>query len=227
MHISSVAFDSGDLARAESFYGSVLGLPTIHDDGALTIRAGSSLLTLREGPIGPGRQHLAFTIPRLLFDGAKQWAIDRVRLLCDDEGKDEFEASSHWNARSLYFEDPDGNILEFIIRRDIVDNRGGQFRPERIQSISEIGVAAEDVPGTTSQVESVLGITGYGGGASAFQPVGDLEGLLILVAPGRHWFPTKTPNAAGRLTVHIAGRSAGTIRPSPGTVIHSSIQESG
>ncbi|MCH6472070.1 hypothetical protein [Sinomonas terrae] len=78
MRICSVEFETEYLLRAEAFYGSVLGLPTVRQDGTLTVRAGSSLLTLHEGPAGPGAQHLAFTIPRLMFESAKEWISQRV-----------------------------------------------------------------------------------------------------------------------------------------------------
>ncbi|MHA7155871.1 VOC family protein [Arthrobacter sp. TMN-50] len=125
----SVEFETEDLPRAETFYGSVLGLPTTRENGTLTIRAGTSTIILKEGARDQGRQHLAFTIPRLMFDSAKQWTARRVSLLLDADGQDEFETSPHWNAHSLYFADPDGNILEFIIRRAILDDQAGPFNP--------------------------------------------------------------------------------------------------
>lgn len=221
MRIISVAFDTDDLLRAESFYGSVLGLLTTREDGVLSIRAGSSQLTLHEGPTGPGKQHLAFTMPRLMFDSAKEWIAGRVPLLRDADGRDEFDTAPHWNAHSLYFSDPDGNILEFIIRRDLLDDRTGPFRAEHIQCISEVGIAVRDVPGVAARAESVFGIDAYRSGAPTFQPLGNIEGLLILVSPGRRWFPTATPSGTRRLAVNIASKAKGVLEPGPGITIHS------
>ncbi|MDQ4503883.1 hypothetical protein [Sinomonas sp. ASV322] len=221
MRIISVDFETEDVLRAESFYGSVLRLHTTRRGRSLTVRAGSSRLALHEGSIGPGRQHLAFTVPRLMFDSAKEWIADRVPLLRDAEGRDEFETSPHWNARSLYFLDPDGNILEFIIRRDIPDERIGPFRPEHVQCISEVGIAVEDVPRAAARVGSVFGIDAYGNGAPTFQPVGNVEGLLIFVTSGRHWFPTTTPSGARGLTVHVDSRATGALELSAGVTIRS------
>lgn len=222
MRIVSVTFETADLVRAEEFYGGVLGLPTNRADGMLAVRAGASLVVLREGALGPGRQHLAFTIPRLMFDSAKRWTAEqRVPLLRDAEGRDDFETAPHWDAHSLYFEDADGNILEFIVRRDIPDDRTGPFSPGHIQCVSEVGIAADDVPALAGRLASAFGIRPYGDGVSAFQPVGDVEGLLILVSPGRTWFPTATPSANGSLTVHIDGRAEGSVEAGPGIRIHS------
>ncbi|MBG6181432.1 VOC family protein [Arthrobacter sp. CAN_A1] len=221
MRILSVEFETEDLPRAERFYGSLFGLPTRRDDHALTIRVGSSTLTLKEGPRDQGKQHLAFTIPRLMFDSAKEWTAQRVPLLLDVDGRDEFETSPHWNAHSLYFADPDGNILEFIIRRDILDDQGGPFQPEHVRCISEVGIAVDDVPEIAASAKQVLGLDAYGGGAPTFQPVGDPQGLLILVKRGRSWFPTATPSGPRHLVLHIEGGSTGTLEPAPGTIIHS------
>ncbi|MHA7276322.1 VOC family protein [Arthrobacter sp. HLT1-21] len=221
MRIISVEFETEDLTRAEKFYGSLLGLPTAREGCTLTIRAGSSIILLKQGPSDRGKQHLAFTIPRLLFDSAKEWTAQRAPLLLDADGRDEFETSPHWNAHSLYFPDPDGNILEFIIRRDIHDDQGGPFRPEHVRCASEVGIAVDDVPESAACAKRVLGLDAYGSGAPTFQPVGDLEGLLILVNRGRHWFPTATPSGTRRLVLHIEGGSAGSLEPTPGTIIHS------
>lgn len=223
MRIVSVAFETADLLRAEEFYGGVLGLPTDRADGMLSVQAGSSQLLLARGSPGPGRQHLAFTIPRLMFDAAKQWTSQRVELLRDADGSDDFETAPHWNAHSLYFPDPEGNILEFIIRRDLPDDRTGLFGPEHIQCISDVGIAADGVPTLAGRLESAFGIRPYGDGVPTFQPVGDIEGLLILVAPGRPWFPTTVPSAGGSLTVDILGQTAGSLEAGPGISIRSGL----
>ena len=221
MRIVSVAFETEDVIRAESFYGSTLGFPTTREDGTLTIRAGSSHLTLHEAPTGPGKQHLAFTIPRLMFESAKEWIAERVPLLRDADGRDEFETSPHWNARSLYFSDPEGNILEFIIRRDIPDDRTEPFRAEHVQCISEVGISVGHVPDVAARAESVFGLNVYGSGSPTFQPVGDVEGLLIFVSLGRPWFPTRAANSDRRLVVTIDSKATGSLQPGPGITIHS------
>ncbi|MCH6472069.1 hypothetical protein [Sinomonas terrae] len=84
-----------------------------------------------------------------------------------------------------------------------------------------MGIAVEDVPGVAASMESAFGVGAYGSGVPTFQPVGDVDGLLILVSPGRHWFPTATPSAARRLAVHIDSMTAGALEPGPGITIHS------
>ncbi len=221
MRIISVSFETPDPARAEAFYGETLGLPTRAEDGVLLVRAGRSELRLRRGEPRPGRHHLAFTIPRRAFPAAMAWLADRVEFIRGSRGEDEFEFSGLWNARSAYFADPDGNVLEFIIRRDLPDDDADDFDPERIVCISEVGVALPDVPGFAAAAGDALGLPSYGGGDDAFRPLGDIDGLLIAVAPGRHWFPTTAPSGALPLAVELESDRSGWLEPVPGVVVRS------
>lgn len=106
----------------------------------------------------------------MTFDSAKQWVSDRAPLLRDAEGRDESETSAHWNAHSLHFTDSEGNILDFIVRRDIVDHRTDSFGAAHIQCISEVGSAVDDVPDVAAQVESMFDVDTCGSGAPSPWP---------------------------------------------------------
>jgi len=118
MQICRVQFGCVDIDVADEFYGALLGLKTSRVDGTLYVSAGLTEMVLTPVAVPPGVQHIAFTIPRNRFAEAKRWLTDRLTLLRTDEG-DEFEGPTGWNSRSLYFEDPDCNVLEFIIRREL------------------------------------------------------------------------------------------------------------
>ena len=221
MRIISVAFNTSDLRRAETFYGELLGLPVRREDDRLLVRIGRSELVLHEGPTGPGRQHLAWTIPRGQLASAKHWLSSRVTLLRNAEGQDEFDMPAAWNARSLYFADPDGNVLELIIRRDIPDDRDHPFTAADIQNISEAGVPVADVEATADGIRAAFGIPDYGRGSASFQPLGTVHGMLILVTPGRSWFPTDEPSGTSRLEVTIEADRDGRFTPAPGIILTS------
>ncbi len=56
--------------------------------------------------------------------------------------------------------------------------------------MSEIGVAVPDVLAAVATLRAA-GIRPYGNEPTGdFAAVGDIDGLLILVTPGRAWFPT-------------------------------------
>ncbi|WIB76234.1 hypothetical protein DEJ28_11170 [Curtobacterium sp. MCPF17_002] len=57
-------------------------------------------------------------------------------------------------------------------------------------SLSEVGIAVPDVLGAV-EVLGRAGVAPYANAPTAeFAPVGDVHGLLVLVSPGRSWYPT-------------------------------------
>ena len=117
MSIDELNLFATDLGALREFYEGVLGLPIVeHDDGTLAIQADMSRLIFRQAPEGwNGEYHFAFDIPENRFQDAKAWLSERVPLLRDAEGNDEFDFES-WNAHAIYFFDPAENIVEFIAR---------------------------------------------------------------------------------------------------------------
>jgi hypothetical protein len=110
---------------------------------------------------------------------------------------DEFECSPAWNAHSLYFTGHDRSVLELIIRRGLDNATGGPFTSADLLSVSEVGVVVPDVAAMAACLNDDAEVAPYGGAVgSTFRPVGDVEGLLILVTPGRTWFPTADRVAA-------------------------------
>ncbi|HEY8293980.1 MAG TPA: hypothetical protein VIG41_01470, partial [Micrococcaceae bacterium] len=174
----------------------------------LRVTAGWTELTLTPGPVRAGSQHLAFTIPRNTFAGAKTWLRARLPLLRTDEG-DEFECSPFWNARSLYFEGPDNCVLEFIIRRNLPNDATGDFGSRGILGVSEVGIPVADVPAFEGALRKALNLQPYGQGGATFRPMGDEDGLLIAVEHGRSWFPTAIRAEEQRLLIGITSGATG------------------
>ncbi|WP_445442129.1 hypothetical protein [Clavibacter sp. km1a] len=72
-------------------------------------------------------------------------------------------------------------------------------------AVSEVGVVVDDVPATVALLEEA-GLRAYGGFATdVFAAVGDIDGLVILVAPDRAWVPEGTQTAADVPVVVDAG----------------------
>ncbi|GAB3554771.1 catechol 2,3-dioxygenase-like lactoylglutathione lyase family enzyme [Actinopolyspora lacussalsi] len=191
MRISTVEHHVSDLAAAVAFYRDLLGLSVSHDEGAARVTIGSSELWLTPGPATAAAHHLAFDVPTENFDAAVSWLAERVPLLRSaDTGEHEFEGPAGWNARSVYFLGPDGEVLELIARRRVRHRPAPEdFGPEHIASISEVAVAVDDVSVTAAELARRSGITSFGPSSENFDPVGDETGLLILVRSGRAWVP--------------------------------------
>ncbi|WP_019586244.1 VOC family protein [Deinococcus apachensis] len=193
-----------DLAAQRAFYGDVLGLPADTDEvGALNLRVGSTLLRFVVGELG-GPSHFAFNVPEDRFAGARAWLEERVPLLADPAGETSFHSKS-WNADMVYFRDAEGNILELIARHTLPTSPGTGFGVADLLCVSELGLVVPDVPRAVRDLQQRLGLPVYREGSPTFTPLGDEEGLLIVVQAGRGWFPVGDP--AWPLPFHLQGRN--------------------
>ncbi|MFD2797553.1 VOC family protein [Promicromonospora vindobonensis] len=207
MEIMSVDTVTRSTAETAAYYESVLGLPVRKEIGAVEVAVGRSVIRFREDPGAEGDQHYAFLVDDSRFDAARAFLAEGPGLLGDGD-RTEFESQAAWNARSLYFPGPDRSVLEVIARRDLPQTlsarhaRGAKasnprvpgvqptpFRPGDLLSVSEVGIAVPDVVGTADRLTDA-GIGRYPDGSETFTPAGHIDGMLILVRPGRTWFPT-------------------------------------
>jgi catechol-2,3-dioxygenase len=195
MHILELEILTNNLNKTEQFYGDVLGLPVIaKSDLAISFLAGNTRLifkyTGRENPI----YHVAFNIPNNKLDESLDWMKSKVDIL-DAEPGSKIANFVNWNAKSFYFYDYNGNILEFIARYSLDNKTGSSFTGSSIICVSEIGLAADDV---SIQCNSI--IETYNIPVFLMQPVlpnfaamGDDHGLLILSKVNRNWHLTENP----------------------------------
>jgi catechol 2,3-dioxygenase-like lactoylglutathione lyase family enzyme len=100
---------------------------------------------------------------------------------------------SHWDgARAVYFRDPEENVVELMARP--------RARPEL--SLAEVGLPVEDVPAAVAALAAV-GLEPYDEWGESFAPLGDADGLLIVVRVGRGWFPVDVPAGAAPIEVTV------------------------
>ena len=87
------------------------------------------------------------------------------------------------------FYDADGNIAELIARHTSGNASQAPFGGQSLLNVSEIGIAAADVPRCVSHLKQQTGVSEYGTSGDTFAPIGDEEGLFIVVSEGREWAP--------------------------------------
>jgi catechol 2,3-dioxygenase-like lactoylglutathione lyase family enzyme len=192
MRIAELRLQTARFEETVDFYRTILGLPMLHHDTAgASFQAGSTRLIFEPASQDNPTYHFAFNIPRDRFSDGKMWLASRLPLVGRD-GDDEFSSES-WNARFIYFRDTTGNIVELIARNAIAADTTGPFGPQSLLSVSEIGLPVDDVKSTVNSLTADLGISPYKGQSADFAPLGDEEGLLIVVGSGRNWFPTTLP----------------------------------
>ena len=206
MRIVALQLQAVDLDRQREFYTRVFNaVPLPGPVGELHVQIGTSRLIFHQAGLDhAGVYHVAFNIPENQFAAAVAWARHHVTLIRDTDGADTFYFSN-WDAHALYFTDPDGNIVELIARHTVDNASTIPFSGDHLLSISEIGIATDNVLGLAAQLQAQTGALVYQGKPDAtFTPLGDEHGLLILVPQGRMWYPnTGQPAESLPLTVRV------------------------
>jgi hypothetical protein len=190
MNIQKLELLSVDLPAQRDFYVNILELPTELGSSGLLVQAGWTELLFKQAPSDfEGAYHFAFNIPENQFQSAKKWITERISLLYDKSGKEDFESKT-WNSDSIYFLDAAGNVLEFIARHPLQNGVDGSFNSRHILNVSEIGLPSEDVIQFGKELCAGLGVSVYKQEPNEnFTPVGDENGLLILPVRDRIWMP--------------------------------------
>lgn len=108
-----------DSKRSTDFYTDVLGFRLLranHDRGMVFLDSGGDCIVLMktDTTIAPVRQrdaHHAFLVDSDKFEGAVQELKDKgIEIMLEEERA----TGSIVNGRSVYFPDPDGNVLEIV-----------------------------------------------------------------------------------------------------------------
>lgn len=190
MKIQKIELLTVDLRAQQKFYSEIMELPVEETSFGLLVHAGQTELLFTQAPADfNGAYHFAFNIPENQYQAGKKWISDRLLLLKDKSGKEDF-ASDNWNSDSLYFLDAAGNVLEFIARHNLQNAAEGEFGSKSILNVSEIGLPSENVIAFAQELCSKLGLSIYKQEPNeTFTPVGDDNGLFILPVKGRIWMP--------------------------------------
>jgi catechol-2,3-dioxygenase len=209
MKIKEIILLSDDLSETSRFYSELMGF-TISESttSKITFKVGRSQLTFLHTN-NHCIYHFAFDIPHNKLDEVIQWLSARVDLI-------EFQGSNvidfpNWNAKSLYFYDNNGNILEFIARFENKNESYHSFDSSNIVSISEIAFVTENVEKLAKNLIQTHSLTYYFRQVQRedFSVIGDDDGLIIIVDSARNWFPTpiKVEKFPVKVTIEKNGNS--------------------
>ncbi|MDL5367024.1 hypothetical protein QSH18_15545 [Xanthomonas sp. NCPPB 2654] len=216
MRITQLSLPASDPGASAAFYRDVLQLPVV----ATQVRIGWSLLDLLPADAEIGSMHLAFNIPPARFDAACDWLSRRAPSLRDPVGEVRFALDAAWQSQSVYFAGPDGAVLELIARRPLPARAvaDGVFSADELLCISEVGLPSAQVPAVAAAAQDRLGLMPFMPVSDAFAPLGDHEGLLIVVDAQRRWFPEQRqlPFARGVRVVVEGVRGGQVLRDAAG-----------
>jgi hypothetical protein len=190
VRIREVVLPSADPAAAEAFHEP---------------RYGATRVRFEEGP--SVCSHFAVNVPPERFDEGVAWARERASLHREDV------PFPNWRARSAYYFDPVGNVIELIARERAPGD-------ELFLEVSEVGLPVDDVGHAVEWLESKLGLPHFDGDRRNFSAMGDDRGLFIVVPVGRPWLFTDEPAPDAPLRVTIDSDRSGSLTvPGSGHVI--------
>jgi catechol-2,3-dioxygenase len=144
--------------------------------------------------------HFAFNIHKNLFTEAKQWLLDRVELLQED-GMNEIDFT---DSKACYFEDPAGNIIEYIARRETAPPSSDTvFSPNNVLCISEMSLTTNKIIEYAEEMKEMGISLRHKIDETELNFIGEYkDGSFILLGPiGRRWLFSSKEAIASPVTI--------------------------
>ena len=192
MNIDHVTMYASNYEATKQFYETTLNFPFISEEhNRFTIKVGITTVTFVKAPLEEKPfYHFAFDVPSNQFEEAKAWTKGRIKL-SQEQGDDEVYFS-FIDAKSIYFEDPAGNIVEFICRFSDAEQSDEPFTASSLQKVSEMSIVVTD---KLKAVSSLHGVSIFERdreetSADGLSFMGEREDAtyLLFVNEGRTWF---------------------------------------
>ncbi len=187
---------STQLHSMRYFYHELLEFPLVEEKAAeITFQAGETALTFVKTPASKNPfYHFAFNIPENKIRSARDWQLKRTALqpspdhLVDQGYTEDIRHFKSWNAHSIFFWDPAGNLVEYIARHDLANTSPtNSFTTKDISCVSEIAFIVNDVDWFAQQLKAKMNVEQYRNSTGEFQAVGNELGLLLVMRKGRLW----------------------------------------
>lgn len=193
MQILQAEISTSNINPQRKFYRN-LGFDCGPYADGIGVQIGWSLLLMIPSELNADQPtHFTFNLAPNRFEAALAWGKQHLDLLPhNDDVVITFDAP--WHARSFYFYDAGGNIVEIIARdRIAISEATGDFHPAELLCISEIALVGDPA----SDVAGWLKASGLplftGDERDNFSAWGDDDGLVLVSTIGRNWLPTATP----------------------------------
>lgn len=208
MKITKTVLCVDDIKSMKNFYLETLGFTKLNEtETSFEIQIGTSSMKFElETLQKPKQYHFAFNIPENLFVAAKDWIKKHTSLLVHQE-KDEIFFESI-NAHSVYFYDPEENVVELIARQALNPAKKVQyFSAQDILDIAEMNLTTNHVVAVGDKLEEIgiferhqLPLD-----ESSLNFLGEPEdGTHLLLGPsGRNWFFSPKKAVTSPITVEL------------------------
>lgn len=189
MKILELELLSDNLIQTEAFYKRVLRLQPYlkQDNRRLYYQIGFTRLIFSKSEDVKPVYHFAIDVPNNRFTEALQAVKPNILPVQGNDVAD----FTNWDARSFYFYDNNGNIVELITRYANRSYDNAAFSAASYISISEIGLVTPKVPAFADLLTFKFGVPDFHRQprSEKFTVLGDDDGLFIIAESGREWFP--------------------------------------
>jgi hypothetical protein len=191
MQFTKLTMYANEIGSLKNFYLETFSAKLVEETASLiSFKVGYTEITFVQKP-GLYHYHYCFHLPCNKLNEAIDWCKDKIDLL-KIEGERVVQHFESWNADSIYFLDPAGNIAEFIVRHEMNNPSHEAFSYQHILGINEVGMPTENIRKAHDLLKTI-GCSMWKGDLSRFGTVGDLEGIVLLPNPAlkEYWFPTE------------------------------------
>lgn len=196
MIIKELTLCTNNISAVKDFYGNVLNFALKSEsDNIVEFQTRESVLRFKEDKSINPHYHFAFNIPANKIEEAKEWMNGKAELLpIEDNGY--IADFVNWNAKSIYFYDAVGNIVEFIVRFDLQNDVVEKFDSPQVLNVSEMGIVTDDVAAFADKLKNKYKVFDFvkSVNSDSFSAMGDDNGLFIVAVENRNWYPTNVPS---------------------------------
>lgn len=191
MKIEQLEIFISNFEETVAFYKDIMKFKSLlRTDSTAFFQIGESTFILHKDEEHNHFYHFAFNINPDVFKEAKNWVQSRL-LLSLEKDSDEVEFNEA-KATAFYFEDPAGNIVEFIARETSPNASESGYSSKNVLGVSEIGVTVKNMKKESERLIN-MGILPRNNEPINYDKylnfMGEYEdGVYIILAPlGRRW----------------------------------------
>lgn len=176
----------------KEFYTSLLGQEAVrYDTARLFLQIGHTEVVFYTSET-PATYHFAINCAYQIVESIPGFVKTFSEILPGPHDEEIIEFPN-WNARSVYFRDPAGNIVEIIGRQRMQYALKDKSEKPVFHCVSELGLATPNFAKIREKVNRNLQLEEFWVEGDYFIALGDEEGLLITVdSEQKLWFPSNT-----------------------------------